>query len=51
MTDLLTEELWKMFFKHEQVASTLSLGPEHRLASATMANAIARLLVESKDHG
>lgn len=38
-----TDELWKLFFKYVDKMDS-SIGAEYRLADATMANAIARLI-------
>lgn len=44
-----TEELWGVFWRHELDANTFSYPADHRLASATMANAIARIIVSREE--
>lgn len=48
MTDT---ELWMMFNKYERKVAEYSLNAEHRLASATALNAIARIIAAREGNG
>lgn len=39
-----TEELWQLFSDYEERAHSAVGAPEYRIAAATMANAIARII-------
>lgn len=44
-----TEELWELFWKYEQRASDSFGASQYGIMAATMANAIARILVSREE--
>lgn len=49
MGELSTEDLWRLFGEYEQRVHSHSSTPERGLAYATMANAVARIIVSREE--